>query len=350
MSHMVTCQSLSNLLSIYTPKAILKLGKNTNSLFSQLPISTEKLLDIKEMRSSVSEWDSISSFKYPEGTSPTQFKDITIEKIPVSLRRIDSNDPNIPTVILIHGGGFFCELTNVHKSLMANIASRIDCHGVLPHYSLSPENKAPFAIDEITEILKTLLTHPEKYGLTKNLVVIGYSSGGNLAWNAISNLLDSAATKNLVRQYITHFILMSPFLDLSLKTVSFSPYQAQQNADKMLQPWALKQMSNWFLSKDASQETIDRYSPVYLSGLDRMPNTTLIVGEFDALLADSIYAFQILHNAGVQSKLIILEGQTHNHSAHINLRDGVFTPDIIASIIKKEPVVKFNFCFKILTL
>jgi len=55
------------------------------------------------------------------------------------------------------------------------------------------------------------------------------------------------------------------------------------------------------------------------------------------LLGDAVKATQILKNAGVPTQLIILEGQSHNHSAHSALRDGVFTPDIIVAKICDEP-------------
>jgi len=90
----------------------------------------------------------------------------------------------------------------------------------MPHYSLSPEAKAPQAIGEATSLLQSLLTHPDRYGLTKNLIIIGYSSGGNLAWNAVLNILHSTQIKNL-RGQISQLILMSPWADISMETTKY---------------------------------------------------------------------------------------------------------------------------------
>ncbi|MEM9103110.1 MAG: alpha/beta fold hydrolase [Pseudomonadota bacterium] len=330
---------MTDLTSIYSPNSTAKPGENTAALFSQLPPPVKTELDIKALRLGVAELDKQCAFPYPKGICSNDFKARDIEKIPAHIYQYDAIKQNkdTATIVVIHGGGFCCELVDVHKSLLANIIARVPCHGVLPQYALAPEAKAPQAIDEITTILKALLTEPEKYGVTNNLVLIGYSAGGNLAWNAILNLLHSTSKKLI--DSISRLILMSPWTDVSLKTTESGLYLKQQAMDKMCQTWTLEQMRDWYLPKGATGQE-PAFSPIYRSSDEMigMPPTTIIAGEIDRLLHDAIMATHVLHKAEIPVELVVLEGQSHNHSAHNALRDGVFTPDIIANIIQRKPV------------
>ncbi|MCX7123688.1 MAG: alpha/beta hydrolase fold domain-containing protein, partial [Gammaproteobacteria bacterium] len=129
--------------------------------------------------------------------------------------------------------------------------------------------------------------------------------------------------------------------DISMQTTKEGPYQSEQDADKMLQTWGLEQMRDWTLPEGADG-TEPCYSPIYRSAdeMKGMPNTVVIVGEGDRLLTDAVATVRVLNNleceASSSTKLVVLEGQTHNHSAHVGLRDGIFTPDLIAAIIRGE--------------
>jgi acetyl esterase/lipase len=335
-------KSRTELTSIYSPSITAKPGINTKKLFDQLPQPVAEKLDVPSLRLAIADWDRNFNFLYPSSIAPSDFKEQTMDTVPVSIYRSPNTDTSIPTILLVHGGGFFCELANVHKSLMANIADKIPCHGVLVHYSLAPEVRAPKAISEITSVIKELLIDPKKYGLTENLIIVSYSSGANLTWNALLNIINSSETKELANK-ISHLFLMSPWADVSMKTTIAGPYQQQQDADKMLQTWGLEQMRDWYLPEGATGEE-PLFSPAFRSADDMkgIPKTTVIVGEIDRLLTDAIETTRVLRDAGVPTQLVVLEGQSHNHSCHVGLRDGVFTPDIIAATIRDEPIMNLK--------
>ncbi len=326
---------------IYFPNIKAIPGTNTQKLFAQLSSSVEQL-DALSLREEMANWDHDGAFPYPESISPVSFQEEKIGNLLTSIYKAPDGDEYTPTVLLVHGGGFFCELANVHKSLMAHIAARIPCHGVLPHYSLAPEVKLPHMIEEVTSVLRALLTEPEKYGVTSNLVVVGHSSGGNLVWSAVLALLNSPATRKLIDK-ISQLILISPWVDISMATTKNSPYQSQQDSDKMLQAGALEQISTWALPSNADSAD-PLFSPIYrpLSDMKGMPKSIIIAGEIERLLGDAVKTAQVLRSAGVAAQLVILKGQSHNHSAHAGLRDGVFTPDIIAATVRGEPLANLR--------
>ena len=192
------------------------------------------------------------------------------------------------------------------------------------------------AIEEGTKILQALLTQPERYGLTAHLIVSGYSSGGNLALNAVLNILQSPQTKSLAKK-ISTLIALSPWTDASLETYHTCPYQAQQQADRMCNAAILEALKLWALPAGATGKE-PHISPIYrpLEQFKGMPKTTIMVGEVDGILGDSIQMIQVLKAAGVPNDLIVLKGQSHNHSSHAALQEDVFTADLIAQIIIKK--------------
>lgn len=337
-SFMEFTKMFDQLEKIYPSNNSAKPGPNTKKLFATLPISDNENLNLHDLQKAIEAWDNSYSYPYPENIKSEAFETTTIADVPVSLYKSLSGSDETPTVVLLHGGGFFCELACVHQSLMANIIASTGSHGVLPHYALSPKYKAPQAINDTVEVLKALLSNSEEQGLTKNLVVIGYSSGGNLAWNAIAKLLNQEDTGTLIDK-VQHLILLSPWVDLSMNLTKQSPYQAQQNSDLMLTTDGLEQFRDWYLPEEATGME-PQYSPIYSepSKLYGMPKTTIIVGEIDRLLGDAIATTQLFRSARVPTELVILEGQSHNHSCHNGLKDGIFTADIINKIIQNEPI------------
>ncbi|MDO8954144.1 MAG: alpha/beta hydrolase [Gammaproteobacteria bacterium] len=332
---------LIDLISVFPLRSSseIKVGHNTAALFANTPSPTADIPSIDALRESIAAWDRDYALPYPDGFYSASFIDDSITGVPSSIYRLPDGDACTPTVLLIHGGAFFCELTNVFKSLMANIIVRAPCHAVLPHYSLSPEFKAPQAITDVKNVLLSLLKEPEKYGLTRNIIIVGYSSGGNVAWNAVLNILNEPATKALISR-ISNVVLMSPWADISMETTKCSPFKAQQDKDEFLQIPALERAKDFYLSPGMTGKE-PFISPVYrpVEEIKGMPPTTVIVGEIDRLFADSILTAKVLKEAGVPVQIAMLEGQSHNHSAHKDLvKDGVFTPDIIANIMKGLPI------------
>lgn len=327
----------SRIDSAFSQEGVVKVSNQTSAVFARLPSSSPVRLTIDQLRAGFQDWDRAGAFPYPGPLSPASFTEISIGTVPVSLYKAPEATASTLTVIFLHGGGFVGELTEVHKSFMASIIDKFSCHAVLPHYPLAPEYKAPDVISQTTNFLKSLLMTPSDYGLTDNVVVIGYSSGGNLAWNAILNLLASATDQDLVNK-ISNLVLMSPWADISLETMknAVDPYRSQQDADKMTQPWVLEQMRDWYLPHGASGKERE-YSPIYrmTDELKGLPRTTIVVGGIDRLLNDSIESAKLIKSAGVPLDLLILPGQSHNHSAHVDLRENEsFTADIIASILR----------------
>lgn len=320
---------------VFPSRAEIKTGANHEKLFAQPQSPTAGIPEITDLRNSVAQWDENLAVPLPDKVDIADFIECNVAGIPSSvyINRTPSS-ATVPTILLVHGGGFFCEMPNVFKSLLAHVIAQTPCNIVMPHYALSPEFKAPVALNEVTKVLTALITEPHKYQLSDNIMLIGCSAGGSLAWNALITLLNDPTHEERAKK-ISNFIMVSPWTDISMETSIKSPYQAQQNKDIFLQASALELMKTFYLAP-AQTGTEAEISPLYhpVDKLKKMPKTTIIVGEIDRLFADSVATAKLINKANVPVELVVLEGQSHNHFSHRDLRDGVFVADIIASIMK----------------
>lgn len=313
----------------YTPNNSAEPGKNTQALFDSLPESDSNEINITDLRNAIIDWDASAAFEYPNNITATDFQDTTIASTRCSIYSTE-NPTNSPTIIVLHGGGFVCELANVHKSLMANVAAQVNANIALIHYRLSPESNADEIQQEVEQTLDEIVSNPEKYNLSDAITILGYSAGGNLAISSLCN-------RESLNKKIQRLILLSPWCDLSMATTKSCPYQHQQNQDKMLSTETLEQFTQLHIP-EGEDPSNSKYSPVYRDSSDfkDFPETHIIVGEIDRLLGDSVAMSNRISESGPSVELTVLEGQSHNHSCHSGLNDGVSTFNIISHIMSNK--------------
>ena len=120
-----------------------RLGAKTMALLAQTPDSapTPPPFPAVVVRGFIAEGDRAFLSTFPPTIPQGNFREEKFsDGVPVSVYRTPFANPATPTILLIHGGGFFCEFVSGHQSLLANIAVRAPCHSVIPHYSLSRAN------------------------------------------------------------------------------------------------------------------------------------------------------------------------------------------------------------------
>ncbi|WCG06119.1 alpha/beta hydrolase (plasmid) [Vagococcus lutrae] len=87
----------------------------------------------------------------------------------------------LPTIINIHGGGFFYGDKELYKYYTMFLASK-GFTVVNFNYRLAPENKYPAPLEDINELVKWLLKEATCYNIDiNNLFLMGDSAGGQLA-------------------------------------------------------------------------------------------------------------------------------------------------------------------------
>ncbi|MCK4608716.1 MAG: alpha/beta hydrolase [Gammaproteobacteria bacterium] len=176
---------------------------------------------------------------------------------------------------------------------------------VAVEYSLAPENKYPVAVNEAYEAAKWLFANSEELNFNpKQISVIGYSAGGNLA--ALTAINARNAGLSFAKQ-----VLICPWLDLSGSAESYKKYAQGY----LLETDAVKWFAQNYLPADADARD-PRISPLWESNLEGLPKTLIISAEFDPLVDENAMYADKLKAANIDVTYSCYQGQIHQLLAY----------------------------------
>lgn len=294
-------------------------------------------LDITVLREATAAFLEGKCLPYPKGMSAASYQEINIG----GMQCFQLKHPNteaVPTIVMYFAGGFCLESMVAMQTFMANVAAHLSCNIILPNYPLAPEVKAPEILAQIDRFLQALLSDCP----SKEITVMGWSSGGNLALTSYLNLQQSSP--ELAGQ-VTQLILIGPWIDISMQVSKFGPFQKQQNMDRTsIGPEVITQMARWYLPEGCTGIEPE-YCPASRSPkeLKTVPPVTVITGDCEGTFGDATFITYHLRHSGAEVQLMVLKGQTHNHICFEKLsRDTPFVPELIARIIKRESIAGFK--------
>lgn len=191
-------------------------------------------------------------------------------------------------LLYFHGGGFRIGSPELSAGFASYLAAQSQCRIILPFYSLAPEHPFPAALLDGQRILESLL-------IGQPLFIGGDSAGGNLA----------AVLARRFSKTITAVILLSPWLDLRLKSKS---YAINADDDKVFSLAAAKNSADSYLQGHEADDP--NVSPV-VGGLTDMPASLIIVGSKEVLLHDSLTYAEQLKAAAAKVNLHIIPDMAH---------------------------------------
>ncbi len=313
-----------------------KLGKHNAAFAEELAKQSNPpptSLDIKVLREATAAFLEGKGLPYPKGMSVASYQETNIGGMQCYQFK-HLTPATVPTIVMYFAGGFCLESMAAVQAFMGNVAVYLPCNIILPNYPLAPETKAPEILAQIDEFLQACLYH----SLSKEVILMGWSSGGNLALTSYLNLQKSAP---LLAKQVTQLISIGPAIDLSRQVSKFGPFQKQQNMDRAsIGPEVINQLMRWYLPEGCTG-TEPEYCPASRSHaeLKTMPPVTVITGDCEGTFGDAVFITYHLRQAGAKVQLVVLKGQTHNHVAFAALsRDSAFAPELIAYIIKQESI------------
>ena len=94
---------------------------------------------------------------------------------------LESEEPNQPLIVDIHGGGFGFGEAADDIGLMNRLSTETGYNLASLDYRLSPEYKIPAAIDDCVDLVKCLLEDRRLSFDRTRLYLLGHSAGANLA-------------------------------------------------------------------------------------------------------------------------------------------------------------------------
>ncbi len=300
----------------------------------QIPLAQIPLEDIRQLNYTIfAEY----SAGLPNGITREDFiyKELNIDNKIVPLHIYNPKhygETNLPTVVFFQGSGFTINLLEVHLAPCATIAQKTGCQVIVVDYPLAPEHTA----EEITlisyKVTKYLYDNHIEFNIDPTrFIIAGSSAGATISASIVNRSLDNNQEIKFAKQ-----ILISPCVDLTLKIYDNNPYQDYQNEDFMLGSEAVHYLINTYLSNGSDPKS-PYISPYYQENLNDMPDTTIIVAEYDGLRGDAEAYYQKLLNSKVKVNKIVCIGQTHNYIVCRKVfSDGEDPALIIANLISKE--------------
>ncbi|OWJ63263.1 alpha/beta hydrolase [Paraburkholderia caledonica] len=210
-----------------------------------------------------------------------------------------SGEPSIgarPTVLYLHGGGYYFCSPRTHRSIVFGLATRANAPVFSLDYRLAPEHRFPAALDDATAAYRHLIaegTAPE------SIVIAGDSAGGGLALATLVALRDAGDPLP------AGAVLFSPWTDLAATGASIVD---NDGADPMFSGPAIAKAAKVYLGDMPA--THPYASPVY-ADLRGLPPLFMMAGSTEVLLDDSRRVAANARAAGVDCELEVWKKMPH---------------------------------------
>lgn len=224
-------------------------------------------------------------------------------------------DQTLPTIIFMHGGGFFGgSLDNVEYPCEA-LADDGQVRVVSVDYGLAPERPYPQDLVDCYQVLNYLGQNKINLKI-KNLTAMGDSAGGNLTYTL--SLLD----RQLGTNYLDKAIALYPVTYQGNDEIRRQTFDSPDSLVGQEEPSEIKtyinnfngsqaMINDWYI-KDSDSESMF-ISPLNApeSLLKKMPKTLFMVGEFDPLRLQGEAFYKKMKLAGGDITYLRYNGMIH---------------------------------------
>jgi acetyl esterase/lipase len=226
----------------------------------------------------------------------------------------DSND----TVLYIHGGAYFNEITDYHLDFIDRMASETKAYVVVPLYPLAPNH----TYEETYEFLDKI--YPGLRNEDRELTVMGDSAGGGLSLAYAEYLLKTGGEQP------DEIIVFSPWVDVSMSAEDHTPYEA---LDPMLEvPGTIEAGKAWAGDTDTKNYMV---SPLF-GDVEGLAKTIIFVGTNEILYPDCVAMYEKMTDAGVDTELVVGEGMNHIYPIYPIVPESLKAADMVFEEIKSE--------------
>lgn len=213
--------------------------------------------------------------------------------LPARVYRPAADGP-VPTVVLLHGGGFVIGDLDTHAAMARAICRGTESVVVAVDYRLAPEAKFPAAAEDAIAAVRDVQSRLSEYGGSAVLAVAGDSAGGNLSAVAAQHVPGIAAQ-----------LLVYPATDV-LGTYA----SREENATGYFldQPTLIYFIGHY---ADTAEDLDDPMISPLNGDLAGQPPAVVVTAEFDPLRDEGIAYADALAAAGVEVHQTTYPGLIH---------------------------------------
>lgn len=228
-----------------------------------------------------------------------------------SIETGDRTRPLLPVVVFFHGGGWVLGSVGSHDAMCRRLCNESGCIFVSVEYRLAPEHKFPAAVDDCLAATEWVARDAAAFGGDPaRIAVCGDSAGGNLA--AVISLL----ARDRGGPAIACQALIYPITDYLPDTDSYR----RNGEGYFLTGMTIQWFWDHYLNEPAERK-LWTAAPLQAHDLSSLPETILLVAEFDPLLDEGLAYADRLERAGVGVERMICEGQIHGFVRRLDTFD-----------------------------
>jgi acetyl esterase len=217
--------------------------------------------------------------------------------LPARVYRPAADGP-LPTLLLLHGGGFVIGDLDTHDVTARTLANGCRAVVVSVDYRLAPEHPFPAAVDDALAAARWVADHLDELGGDGRLAVAGDSAGGNLSAVVAQTFRDEG--RPLAGQ-----LLIYPATDMGGSYPSHVENAEGYFLDAATMAWFLQQYAG-----GAADLADPRLSPLH-GDLTGLAPAVVVVAELDPLRDDGLAYAAALEAAGVRVEVRTFPGLIH---------------------------------------
>jgi acetyl esterase len=223
-------------------------------------------------------------------------------KIPIRIFNADITMPG-PVFIMFPGGGYIMDTFEANAVIASRMAKYSGTKIILVNNRLIPEHPMPVPIYDALDAVIYISQHAHEFNLDPERLVIGGLSSGAHCAAVVSTL-----AQKIDNIHIKHQILLNGAYD---DLLTKRPHADYEKHDLMVDREAIVYIYKLW-EKMGAELNNPLYSPYYADDVTKLPETTIIVGEFDGMRSDSEKYFEKLKDHKTKVSRIVLKGQCHH--------------------------------------
>lgn len=209
-------------------------------------------------------------------------------------------DSNAPTILYLHGGGFFADLSPLILTKACFYANELKCKVFIPRYRTTYKHKYPIPVEDCYCAVKDIYDRADELNVRKDkFVLYGDSAGGCLAASV------SLMARDRKEFSIAFQMLIYPVVDYLQQGNSLIQYK-----DATWSANANKQMWKLYLG-DEVPNPIDYASPLHAKTHENLPPAYVEPHEMDSLCDEGIAYANKLEASKVPTILNVIKGSYH---------------------------------------
>lgn len=221
------------------------------------------------------------------------FKPDLVEGVPIEWM-IPPNASSRSVIFYVHGGGGTWGLYNVERRTVVHICQSVACRALAVDYRLAPEHPYPAGLEDCLTAYHWLLNNGTS---PRDIVIVGFSAGGNIALAALMSLRDAGDALPAAA------VCISPLTDLEGTGESFLTNQDPGLSSRFV-------LANARHYAGSHNVRLPLLSPHY-GDLHGLPPLLIQVGGDEILLSDATRLADHARSAGLDVNITIWPGMWH---------------------------------------